>query len=94
MLLICTPSFIADDNFLCARNKDFSSLQNEVNTELEKVFHWLASNKLTLNISKSKFMMITNKQNIPDFCVKIDDSVLGSCKKKLTNILVLSLMKN
>ena len=68
----------ADDTFLCAQNKDFSSLQSEVNTELEKVFLWLASNKLTLNISKSKFMMITNKHN--NFCVKIDDSVLGSCK--------------
>ena len=69
----------ADDTFLCAQNKDFSSLENEVNIELEKVFIWLASNKLTLNIKKSKFMMITRKQNIPKFCVKINNTPLESC---------------
>ena len=30
----------------------------EVNTELDKIFVWLASNKLTLNIKKSKFSVI------------------------------------
>ena len=70
----------ADDTFLCAQNKNFASLQKEVNTELDKVFVWLASNKLTLNIKKSKFMLITNKQNIPDFCVKMNDSPLEICK--------------
>ena len=69
----------ADDTFLCAQNKDFSLLQNEVNVELEKVFIWLASNKLTLNIKKSKFMLITRKQTIPKFCVKINNSPLESC---------------
>ena len=44
------------------------------------VFVWLASNKLTLNVKKSKFMFITNKRNIPDFCVKINDSPLEICK--------------
>ena len=49
-----------EDTFLCAQNKNFASLQREVNTELGKVFVWLASNKLiNLNIKKSKFMLIT-----------------------------------
>ena len=47
----------ADDTFLCAQNKDFSKLENEVNVELDKVFVWLASNKLTLNTEKSKYMI-------------------------------------
>ena len=51
-----------------------------MNTELDKVFVWLASNKLTLNKKKSKFMLVTNKLNIPDFCVKINDSPLEICK--------------
>ena len=72
----------ADDTFLCTQNKCFSSLQNEVNFELEKVFTWLASNKLTLNLKKSKFMIVTNtnKQNIPDFCIKINNALLEICK--------------
>ena len=43
----------ADDTFLCAQNKNMKVLEKEVNSELEKVFVWLASNKLTLNISNS-----------------------------------------
>ena len=69
----------ADDTFLCTQNKDISLLQNEVNAELEKVFIWLASNKLTLNMKKSKFMMVTNK-NIPEFYVKINEHLLENCK--------------
>ena len=70
-----------DDTFLCAQNKDFSHLENEVNTELDKVFVWLASNKLTLNIKKSKFMIVTNKRGIPKFSVKVNATELESCKK-------------
>ena len=40
----------ADDTFLCAQNDDLMLLENEVNFELKKVYFWLASNKLTLNI--------------------------------------------
>ena len=69
----------ADDTFLCAQNKDFTLLQNQVNSELEKVFIWLASNKLTLNIKKSKFMLVTKKQNVPNFSVNIDENSLESC---------------
>ena len=50
----------ADDTFLCAQDNDYTSLENYVNAELEKVFVWLASNKLTLNISKSKYMIVSN----------------------------------
>ena len=69
----------ADDTFLCTQNEDFSLLQNEVNAELEKVFIWLASNKLTLNMKKSKFMIVT-KHNIPELCVKINDHLLERCQ--------------
>ena len=40
----------ADDTFLCAQNADFKVLETEVNSEIEKVYKWLTSNKLTLNI--------------------------------------------
>ena len=55
----------ADDTFLCSQNKDIGMLERTVNIELDKVFVWLASNKLTLNISKSKYMIVTKKRIIP-----------------------------
>ena len=69
----------ADDTFLCAQNKDFNLLENEVNMELKKVFDWMSSNKLTLNISKSKYMIVTNKGNVPAISVKINDTELEQC---------------
>ena len=70
----------ADDTFLCTENEDFAALENEVNLELEKVFVWLASNKLTLNIDKCKFMIISNKCEIPNLSVKLDGISLESCE--------------
>ena len=70
----------ADDTFLCNQNTDITVLEKETNTEIEKVYNWLVSNKLTLNISKSKFMLISNKKSIKkDFCVSIDGSPLEKC---------------
>ena len=70
----------ADDTFLCAQNDDLELLENEVNFELKKVFIWLASNKLTLNIKKSKFMFFSNKKNIDRMLrIRINGKLLDIC---------------
>ena len=70
----------ADDTFLCAQNSDLKMLENEVNIELEKVYKWLRANKLTLNISKSKFMLITKKRNITPLAIYINNTTLEQCE--------------
>ena len=71
----------ADDTVLCAQNKNIEALQNEVNAELNKVHKWLASNKLTLNVKKSKYMIITKQKNdLANFSVKIDGTDLKKCE--------------
>ena len=52
----------ADDTFLCLQNENIKQLETEVNVELEKVHKWLVSNRLTLNMDKSKFMIISKKR--------------------------------
>ena len=70
----------ADDTFLCAQNKNFKALENEVNTELAKVSDWLVANKLTLNIKKSKFMIFSNKKkDRHELSVKINNKPLEKC---------------
>ena len=70
----------ADDTFLCAQNCDLKLLENEVNREIEKVYQWLYSNKLTLNYKKSKFMIVTRKRERHDsFSVKINEKKLVQC---------------
>ena len=62
------------------RNKNIEILENEVNAELTKVYEWLASNKLTLNVKKSKYMIISKQKNIStDLSIKIDGTELEKC---------------
>ena len=42
-----------------------------VNTELSKLYDWLTSNKQTLNISKSNFLIFLPKQKKPNYQPKI-----------------------
>ena len=80
----------ADDTFLCAQNKDIQLLEDEVKCELNKVFHWLASNKLTLNVSKSKFMIVTNKKQFPaNFSINLNRECVNAIASKEVKSLML-----
>ena len=52
----------ADDTVLVHSDNNLGKLQNSVNHEMTKVMDWLIANKLSLNISKTKYMLITNKR--------------------------------
>ena len=69
----------ADDTFLCAQNEDLWLLEKEVNTELIKVHKWLASNKLTLNMDKSKCMLISKKRKTSNIFIRINGKELKHC---------------
>ena len=69
----------ADDTFLCFQDKDFDILEHNVNIELNKVFTWLASNKLTLNISKSKYMVFSKKRTVPELKIYLNNIALERC---------------
>ena len=56
---------------LCNFQCDLSNVQqlsNNINIELAKVSDWLAVNKLSLNVSKSKFMIFRTKQKKLSLC--------------------------
>ena len=57
----------ADDTSIFFSHKDLSQLELIVNDELSKVSDWLVANKLTLNVDKSNFLIISpsikNKKN-------------------------------
>ena len=56
----------ADDTTLVSHLKNFgplndiNTLEQELNREISKVNTWLLSNKLLLNVAKSKFMIFFN----------------------------------
>ena len=69
----------ADDTVLCAQNTNMKALEVEANLELSKVYNWLCSNKLTLNIKKSKYMIISKKRKKQPIVVKINGTKLEQC---------------
>ena len=49
-------------------------LQQKVNENMQKVINWMRINKLSINYSKSEFMIITKKQFKHKFEVVIEDN--------------------
>ena len=64
----------ADDTCLFLTASTVSELQAIANEELKCIEYWMANNKLTINYSKTKYMIICpNKQvNVGNFNVIID----------------------
>ena len=54
----------ADDTNLTFSAVDLSILQTEMSNDHRRIFNWLSSNKLTLNILKTDFMVIGSRQRI------------------------------
>ena len=68
----------ADDTVLICSDKNINSLHLKTNEELEKINLWFLSNKLSLNLSKTKYMLISNKPmlNIGSFSLKVGNTAI------------------
>ena len=55
-------SLFADDTLLTKSMSDVKNLYDYANNELIKVSDWFKSNKLSLNVSKTKFMIFRNEK--------------------------------
>ena len=52
----------ADDTPLTASGKDLDVLLQRINSELPAIHEWLCSNRLTLNLSKTKYLIFQPRQ--------------------------------
>ena len=55
------PIFFADDTNLFYSGKDIDELCSAVSIEFDKLCRWFQVNKLSLNTSKTNFMVFTNR---------------------------------
>ena len=60
----CEPRMYADDTHLTYAGGDLESIQLCLNEDLTNVFNWLQANKLTLNMTKTEFMLIGSGQRL------------------------------
>ena len=78
----------ADDTTLvshlenCGQVNDINTLEHELIKEISKVNTWLLSNKLLLNVAKSKFMIIFKH---PRTKPKLNISINGNLVEQVTN---------
>ena len=91
--LTCSKTSIAmyaDDSTLHASGKTVTELETKVSEDLESVSKWCNSNRMALNIKKTKSMLITTKQKMChlekknlDICINGDNLQSTECDKLL-----------
>ena len=77
-------SLYADDTVLYCFSKEPRQLESKLNEDLYNVALWLKANKLTLNLSKTKSMLIGSNRklaNVSSLSLSIFDCDLDSVKK-------------
>ena len=76
-LSISKPRMYADDTHLTFASNCVDTINEVLNRDLAKVNEWLIANKLTLNASKTEFMLIGSRQRLCTFdkspSLSIDD---------------------
>ena len=71
------PILFADDSNLFFTSKDCSDLQRKVNQELIYITDWLDTNKLSLNINKTNYMVFCKRKTPADMSIKIRNNEIG-----------------
>jgi len=61
----------ADDTVLSMSNSCINKLMHNINNELTKIDYWMRINKLSINYSKTKCMIISNKNIMETIKLKL-----------------------
>ena len=63
-LMHSQPRMYADDNSITYASNDVGEIERCVNIDLDRISIWLAANKLTLNPTKTEFLLIGSRQRL------------------------------
>ena len=77
--LFSKPRMYADDTTLTTSAEDPCVLEHKMNYDMNLIQSWLSANKLTLNVKKTKYMVIGSQFKlslINDFTVKVNKTLL------------------
>ena len=58
------PRMYADDTYITYAGSDLDLIQSSLPHDLEKLSNWLVCNRLTLNATKTEFMVIGSSQRL------------------------------
>ena len=66
--------FVVNDTTVFTYESDINNVHATVNRELVGADNWLKANRLSLNISKTSYMIISNQKNVIE--IRIRDSII------------------
>ena len=75
-------TMFADDMAFYCRENSLTNLQSKLNADLAAITSWLRNNKLTLNVTKSKFMVNGGRDKLSQF----NDIALVANNDQLENV--------
>ena len=78
------PSLFADDTNISVNGTSLNQISDKLNSELGEVGNLLAPNKLTLNTTKTEFMIIGSRHNLAKISHKKDPII--SIREKKYNV--------
>ena len=58
------PAMYADDTNITTKGETIEELEGKLNCELNNVHNWLIANKLTINVSKTEYMLVGTRQRL------------------------------
>ena len=67
----------ADDTNITVGSDDLNNLEKTLNHEMSNIHQWLVSNKLTLNVEKTEYMVIGTHKRLSRFSQDIIVSIDG-----------------
>ena len=68
----------ADDTHLTYADNDICSIEASLNQDLSNINCWLIANKLTLNMTKTEFMLIGSRQKLNSLAVLLALEINGA----------------
>ena len=89
---------VADDTSLFVNNSNITELYEHANTEIQKLFVWFCSNRLSLNAKKTKYLVIKSPQqqcDLSNLYITINEINLErigkDCKEQSTKLVSISM---
>ena len=75
-------TLFAHDTNIFYKNKSLNQLLTKANGELTKLSLWFKANKLSLNISKTTYMLFSNRKNINEIKnLMIDENIIDRVRE-------------
>ena len=87
-------TFINEINAVFQNTKIDNSVEENMNRELEKIYNWLAVNKLSLNVGKTKFMIFHTPRTKINYNPNISINGISLERVKDFNFLGLTINEN